>query len=144
MQEEPDYPEVAANHVVGNLAITLPQMRCCQLWIENEGNYSRVSRIYKDKYNVEVSPEKMKTWFGYPQVKSYLEQLMEDKKIAVGETKDKWIADAVRFREGQKLGNAFTPSMHKMIGQAMGYLGGDGPRIDINQEIRVVQGDGTE
>lgn len=144
MKKETEYLEIKDKYKAGNLTITLPQMRVCQIWISNQGNVSRTLATYKEVYGIELKRPEVERWLEYPQVKEYLEDLIDDLKIATCETKEKWIADAVRFRDGKKEGNEMTPAMHKMIGQVKGYLSGDGAKIDLNQEIRVVQADGSQ
>lgn len=136
--------DLAEKHSFGGVELGLPQMRICQLWMDNQGNIEKVLRLYKEKFGVELSRVKVERWLTYPQVKGYLEELLADLKIDTTQTKERWIADTVRFRDGLKKGNDMTPAMHKMLGQVKGFLGTDAGTMNLNQEIKIVQADGSE
>lgn len=127
----------------GGVVLSVPQMRFCQILVESGGSYSRALSVYKDRYNVELGGRLVKKWMKYPQVVGYLESLVSDEGVSVSQTKDRWIADTVRYRDGEKVGNEMTVAMHKMLGQAKGYLGGE-QRVELQQSIRLVQADGSE
>lgn len=129
---------------VDGISINYKNKLLMQCYVKSGGSIVKTLEMMKEVYNLNVMREYLSRVLKYPEVRGYLESLLDDLGLDVEQTKERWIADTIRFRDGKKEFNEVSVGMHKMLGQAKGYLGTDTSAVNLNQEIRIVQADGSE
>lgn len=127
-----------------NLQISKWQKEIIDLYIEYGGNMAAVKRKYVEKWKVFPSQDKIKKVLDYKVVKEYIASRVKDLGYDAGMSKERWIREAMEFRDGKRVGSEQSGFFHKLIGMANGYLSDQRKEVQFNQQINIVQADGSE
>ena len=127
------------------LHMTYGMMDAINFFIEFNGNKARVLREWKKKYGGNITQNRLDKWLTYPRVHRYIQKRITDMGYTNGMTRERWMREAIEFRDGVRKLDKQTGFMHKLIGEACGYLETPEQKsgITVNQQINFVQADGT-
>lgn len=127
------------------LHMTYGMMDAINFYIEFNGNKKRTLREWTKKYGGYLTLNRLEKWLSYPRVHRYIQKRVTDMGYTNGMSRERWLREAIEFRDGVRKMDKQTAFMHKLIGEACGYL--DTPEqksaITVNQQINFVQADGT-
>lgn len=116
----------------------------CNTYVETGSLYACMKK-YKMFTRRGTTDKAIKRYLSITHVREYLVQLLKDRGITKGMTRERWIREAQEYRDGRKPSNGSTNFMHKLIGQACGYLTPDMQiTIENKQNIEFTQADGSQ
>lgn len=107
-------------------------------------NYYRAAGMLRTKYpGTKTTDCVAKNWLNKPHIQNYLTKRVRQLGICNGMTKERWISEAIQFRDGTKQANSVTVMMHTLIGKALGYLLENKNNFSAeNMQINFTQADG--
>jgi hypothetical protein len=129
-----------------SVALSKREELVCETWLVTNGNLEACARAVREKFGGKMSSFAVRKWMERVNVRGYLAERLKDKGVmnlysGMG-GKDRWVREAIEMRDGVKKTSVISPSMHKMIGQALGYLDGQSMNFNAPTQINVYQANG--
>lgn len=123
-----------------SILLSLREKLICDSWLRTH-SYKMVCEEYNKVIGKPTSYGVVKKYLEKPHVQVYLKNRLNDMGFLNGWTKEKWIKECTLCGQDKSRGHAGTMFYLKLIGQALGYLGGMTLNAD-NMQINILQGNG--
>lgn len=108
-------------------------------------NVHECSRQIKEQMKMDISVPTCWRWLQKRRIAGYIVDKMKDKAMANGYDQDKWIAEGIKYKNGDlHEGTKLTMLYWKEIGKALGYYKTPDILQQLNTQINFTQADGKE
>ena len=133
-------PVIFDTRTGANILLSIREKVICDAWLQTQ-SYKKVCDEYEKVIGKKTQYGVIKRYLEKMHVQVYLKNRLNDLGYLNGWTKEKWIKECTLCGQDRGRGHSGTMFYLKLIGQALGYLGGNVFNAD-NMQINFTQANG--